>query len=312
MQHSIRSWRHLVICLLCFSQLTGCSSLALTTWNWQHAGQFATEKKPAVEVIALWEPAEGKGLDGMPTRGFAGQLLFFQHNNSSPVYVKGDVLIYLYDDQGQLDDQSKPIHQFKFDSGAWQVHSVESTLGPAYQVFIPYVRKGKEQTECALRVKLSQKQAPEVYSRMVSVKLAGKKPRTEDVQPQVQAAPPVQQEEDVVKVETLARREPGKRLELAADLKKTGPVKVQKPVIQQVSAETVAPPEAAAVENAPGEDDRDLRIRRLEEQLSQLLHERQQPVTVQSQPRPAQTRQESGQAPQTRAEYRQYHLSGSR
>ncbi|MEQ9071130.1 MAG: hypothetical protein RLO18_30630, partial [Gimesia chilikensis] len=66
------------------------------------------------------------------------------------------------------------IHQFKFDSGAWQVHAVDSTLGPAYQLFIPYVRKGKDQAECALRVKLTQTEAPEVYSRMVSVKLEGK------------------------------------------------------------------------------------------------------------------------------------------
>ena len=307
MQHSIRIWRQLVICLLCFGPLTGCSSLALSTWNWQHSRQFATEKKPAVEVVALWEPAEGKGLDGLPTRGFAGQLLFFQHNNTSPVYVKGEVMIYLYDDQGQLSDQSKPIHQFKFDSGAWQVHAVESTLGPAYQVFIPYVRKGKEQTECALRVKLTQNQAPEVYSRMVSVKLAGNKRPVESAQTDIQSQASTPKAEEVVTVETLARRKAGKQLELAADLKKAAVVPVEQPVIQQVAAETVVTAEQATVA-----DDRDLRIRRLEDQLSQLLNERKQPVPVRKQPAPAQILQESVQAPEARAAYRQYHLSGSR
>ncbi|QDU52787.1 hypothetical protein [Gimesia panareensis] len=309
MQTPIRSLRNIVICLLCFSPLTGCSSLALSTWTWQHSGQFASARKPAVEVIALWEPAEGKGLDGLPTRGFAGQLLFFQHNNTSPVYVKGEVMVYLYDDQGQLDEQSKPIHQFNFDAGAWQVHAVESTLGPAYQVFIPYVRKGSDQAECALRVRLTQKEAPEVYSRMVSVKLKGKKPHAEAVQPLVQTPPPSEKIEEVVTVETLARRERGKRLELAADLKKktapepvSSPEPVRESVIQQVSAESPAPLEAASVG-----DDRDLRIRRLEEQLGQLLNERQHPLAESAPISP-----EPLQVPQARSEYRQYRLSGNR
>lgn len=296
MQHSIRSTRYFVICLLCFCPLTGCSSLALSTWSWRNVNQFATAKKPAVEVVALWEPAEGKGLDGLPTRGFAGQLLFFQHQNSSPVYVKGEVMIYLYDDQGQLDEQSKPIHQFKFDSGAWQVHAVESTLGPAYQIFIPYVRKGKDQSECALRVKLTQKDSPDIYSRMISVKLDGKKP-ADKPEPLVQLPPPSPKAEEVVKVETLARRERGKRLELAAELKEAAAKPEKSSVIQQVSAETT---EAT-------EDERDARIRRLEQQLHQLLQEQPQAKAV-AEP---QMQQNQAEIPQTSpAPYRQFRLSG--
>ncbi len=304
MQHSIRSMRYSVICLLCFIPLSGCSSLALSTWNWQNSRQYASAKKPAVEVIALWEPAEGKGVDGLPTRGFAGQILFFQHNNTTPVYVKGEVMIYLYDDQGEGAEQSKPIHQFKFDSGAWQVHAVDSTLGPAYQLFIPYVRKGKDQAECALRVKLTQTEAPEVYSRMVSVKLEGNKPPADSAQPLAQLSPAPQPKEDAVtSVETLARRERGKRLELAADLKrKTVSVPVQEPVIQQVSAESLAPRE-----QSPSADDRDLRIRRLEEQLGQLLNEKKQ-----TRIEPAPVQQGTSLDSQSDTEYRQYRLSGNR
>ncbi|MCA9015224.1 MAG: hypothetical protein KDA77_07810 [Planctomycetaceae bacterium] len=269
MNHLIMPVRFLLMLILFSSSLSGCTSLALSSWNWKTAKNFASPHKPAVEIVALWEPAEGKGVDGLPTRGFAGQLLFFQHNNSSPVYVKGEVLVYLYDDQGELKEQSKPLHQYKFDSGAWQVHAVESTLGPAYQVFIPYVRKGRDQAECALRVQLSQPGSADIYSRMISVKLEGKTPQPAE-QPLVQEKPVLKEN---VLVETLARREKGKRLELSAELmeSKAKQVAEQQNQIQQVNAEI----------SEPESDEREERIRRLEQQLSLLLNEQKQPPVEQ-------------------------------
>ncbi|WP_339731130.1 hypothetical protein [uncultured Gimesia sp.] len=253
--------RYLVLLLLIAPLFTGCTSLALSTWDWNGGKKFATSKKPAVETVALWEATEGKGVDGMPTRGFAGQILFFQHKNSSPVYVKGEVTIHLYDDQGKVSEQNKPIHQYKFDAGAWQVHAVESTLGPAYQVFIPYVRKGRDQAECALRVQLTQQGSGEIYSRMISVKLDGKTPQPTE-QSLAQEQPALKEN---VLVETLARREQGKRLELSAELLESRVKQVAEPdnTIQQVKAEI----------SEPESDARDERIRRLEQQLNSLLND---------------------------------------
>lgn len=254
----------LALLLLVAPTLTGCSTLALKAWDWKASKRFATTKKPVVEIVALWEAAEGKGVDGMPTRGFAGQLLFFQHNNSSPVYAKGEVMVYLYDDQGTAGEQNKPIHQYKFDSGAWQVHAVESTLGPAYQVFIPYVRTGREKAECALRVKLTQEGSPDIYSRMISVKLDGKTPEV-PAEPLAQEKP-VTPNENVL-VETLARRERGKPLELSSEIleSRVKQMEQQQSAIQQVSAEVAV----------PEKDDRDERIRHLEEKLDQLMQKQQ-------------------------------------
>ncbi|WP_417381043.1 hypothetical protein [Gimesia sp.] len=265
MTHLIVPVRLFVLLMLCAStSLTGCTSLALSQWGLNKDHKFATAKKPAFEIVALWEPAEGKGVDGMPTRGFAGQLLFFQHNNTSPVYVKGEVYVNLYDDQGDADAQKNPIHQYKFDSGAWQVHAVESTLGPAYQVFIPYVRKGRDQAECALRVQLTQKDAPEIFSRMISVKLDGKTPQV--TQETVVQTPAAQQTEKIkVEVDTLARRESGKSLELSSEhkLRQLKRALEESNQIQQVSAESAS----------PIEDKRDERIHRLEQQLGELLNQ---------------------------------------
>ena len=253
--------RYLVMLLMISTSTTGCTSLAVSNWEWMSAKKFATPKKPVIEILALWEPAEGKGVDGMPTRGFSGQIMFFQHNNSSPIYAKGEVMIHLYDDQGDLEQQSKPLHQYKFDAGAWQVHAIDSTLGPAYQVFIPYVRKGRNKVECGLRVQLSQKNAPEIYSRMISVKLEGKNP---DVTQQtvIQEQPAAKAK---VAVDTLARRESGKQLELSPEHEQSRQERATKKQqeIQQVMAEVIE----------PIVDERDERIRQLEDQMTHLLND---------------------------------------
>lgn len=291
MKHLIVPVRLLALLLLLSTSSSGCTSLALSTWDWKGAKNFASPKKPAVEIVALWEAAEGKGVDGMPTRGFAGQLMFFQHNNSSPVYVKGEVMIHLYDDQGATSEQNKPIHQYKFDSGAWQVHAVDSTLGPAYQVFIPYVRKGRDQAECALRVQLTQEGSADIYSRMISVKLDGKTPKAAE-QPLAQQKPAPKEN---VLVETLARREQGKRLELSSELldSRVKRVAEQQNEIQQVKAEI----------SVPSSDERDERIRRLEQQLNSLLNDKSQEPAE----RINSLLQEN--APQQSVKYRQFRLN---
>ncbi len=252
--------RTLVMMLLFSTVTTGCTSLALTDWNWIPNKKFASPKKPVIEIVALWEPAEGKGVDGMPTRGFSGQIMFFQHNNTSPVYAKGDVMIHLYDDQGEVEEQTKPLHQYKFDAGAWQAHAIDATLGPSYHVFIPYVRKGRMKAECALRVQLSQSNAPEIYSKMISVKLDGDTPEEPTQKTLAVKEPEVEQ---VVTVDTLARRESGKQLQISPDhqpSRKERSLEKQEE-IQQLMSEVIE----------PVVDERDERIRQLEDQMARLL-----------------------------------------
>lgn len=294
MNNLIMPFRYLMIVLLSVL-LTGCASIDLTSWDWKMKNKFASSKKPVYEIVALWEPSEGKGVDGMPTRGFAGQLLFFQHNNPSPVYVKGDVMIHLFDDQGDIKDQTKPIHQYKFEEGAWQVHAVESTLGPGYQVFIPYVRKGRDQAECALRVQLTQPGTSDIYSRMVSVKLEGTTPEAKR-QSLTQGQLGMKAKGEV-EVDTLARRESGKQLELSVEHKQAQleHAEEKQNIIQQIKAETFE----------PVVDERDERIRQLEDQMTHLLND-QRP-----QPTERLRYSDTDSIPTKLAPYRQFRLSGS-
>jgi hypothetical protein len=161
---------HRVACWTAALLACGCGSLDLNL-----AGRQRTDELAVKEIVCLWEAAEGVGLDGLPTRGFAGQLLFFKPGSDVPVRVEGDVRIYVFYDQGTVDEQSRPLHQFDFPSAAWQTFARDTNLGPAYQIFVPYTRKGRNYAECAVRVRLTANDQLPVYSKLASIALPGRK-----------------------------------------------------------------------------------------------------------------------------------------
>ena len=162
-----------ILLIAACTSLAGCASTGLLDWNKQSL-PAATEKHPAVEVLCIWQPAEGRGLNGLPTRGFAGQILFFTRRDDSAVRVDGDVRISLFDDRGDKTEQGKPIHQFEFAADAWNTHLYAGQLGPTYQIFIPYTRKDIYETKCALHLRLIPTQGGmPVFSELVSATLPG-------------------------------------------------------------------------------------------------------------------------------------------
>jgi len=162
------------------STLTGCTQLGLIPLLHRDRPLKATAENPVVEIMCLWEPGEGSGLDNLPSRGFAGQVLLFARGNSSPVIGDGDVTVYVFDDQGTDTEQAKPIHQFEFKQGTWSQYLSETNIGSAYQIFLPYTKRGAHHAECAIRVKYTPAAGgPSVYSRMATIVLPGRKPSQE-------------------------------------------------------------------------------------------------------------------------------------
>lgn len=155
--------------------VTGCSSTKSLVDLRKDEFQWASASNPAVQIVTIWEPAEGNDLDGMPTRGFAGQLIFIGRD-STPLAIDGDMKIYVFDNIGTRDQQSKPIHRFDFSSDAWNLHLVNGSLGPSYNLFIPYTRKGEHrQVQCSLRTMFKTDGGQSIISEMVSVTLPGPK-----------------------------------------------------------------------------------------------------------------------------------------
>jgi hypothetical protein len=131
-----------------------------------------TEK--VARILCLWEPAQGQGLDEKPGRGFAGQILFFEHGQSSPSPVKGIVKVHEYDNYDPDRMDQIPVHTFTFDSGAWNAHMAEGTLGHSYNVFIPYVMKHNNQAHCALQVEFIPENGRPVLSPFTKISLQGR------------------------------------------------------------------------------------------------------------------------------------------
>jgi hypothetical protein len=129
--------------------------------------------------MCLWQEGEGQGIDGRPTRGFAGQIFFFTGGTHSSVAVNGDVRIFLFDDDKNAKSSAKPLHQFDFVDESWKTHMYSSQFGPVYRIFVPYTRKGMSEVNAALRVRLQQETRTPLFSDLTAVKLAGQNSENE-------------------------------------------------------------------------------------------------------------------------------------
>lgn len=139
---------------------------------------------PALEAVCLWQPGEGCDPEGVPCKGFMGTILFLS-KTSTPLVIEGEVRVYLFDDQGTPEENTKPLRMFNFDNGSWAIHLTSTSFGPTYTVFIPYVRRGVSNAACTLRVRLKPKAGPVVFSEFANMQLNGPKKASagEDAKP---------------------------------------------------------------------------------------------------------------------------------
>jgi len=154
----------------------------------------ADAKNPAVEILAFWQSSEGPGPKGVPVRGFGGQIYFFTQSKETPVAVDGSVRIYLFDDHGSVQDQSRPIAVFDFDAAHWKSGVHNSPLGAGYSIFVPYPRNDFHQATCSLRIRFKPTVGPAIYSAPATVVLSGPPVKSEKGdQPNIQPIEPKQQ-----------------------------------------------------------------------------------------------------------------------
>lgn len=161
----------------------GCASLTLLNFK-NDKIPTADAEHPAIEILAIWQAAEGPGVGGIPTRGFAGQIFFFNQDRATPVAVDGKARVYVFDDHGTAEEQARPLHQFDFDRASWTAHLQNSKIGPTYGVFIPYSRSDYHQAVCSLRLRFTPPKGRPLYSASSTIVLPGPplKPQAETAQ----------------------------------------------------------------------------------------------------------------------------------
>ncbi|MBX3449571.1 MAG: hypothetical protein KF777_08440 [Planctomycetaceae bacterium] len=172
----IRFQMPLIVGLLAMG-LAGCAGLDLSRMSLAKKPEYRTvdARHPVVEVMCLWEPGEGRDTQGLPTRGFAGQVLFFGMGVAEPMKVNGDVKVYVFDDHGTEEERKKPIHIFEFPADVWNTYFRVGNVGASYQIFIPYTRPGSNLANCSLRLRYSDTVSGALYSKSATLTLPGTK-----------------------------------------------------------------------------------------------------------------------------------------
>jgi hypothetical protein len=161
----------------------GCASVQLLNFKGDKV-PTADAQHPPIEILAIWQAAEGPGLGGVPTRGFAGQIFFFTQDRAQPAAVDGVARIYVFDDHGTAEQQARPLRQFDFDRQSWTAHLQNGKLGPSYGVFIPYPRNDFHQAVCSLRIRFTPSKGQPLFSPSSTITLPGPpgKPQVETTQ----------------------------------------------------------------------------------------------------------------------------------
>src|SRR5579863_4518261 len=143
----------------------------------------AGPRNPVIRILGMWEPAEGM-LKGKSTRGFSSNIMFFSQNSDLAAEVEGDVVIYVFDDQGTAEDQAIPFAEYRIEAAVLSNHMGRGPLGATYAIFVPYTRPGIHEAKCALRLRFTPKGGQPVYSGMMNVVLPGEKKHKDTAAPE--------------------------------------------------------------------------------------------------------------------------------
>ena len=131
-----------VCCLLtCLLLCTGCATLPKPDFSaLKPAG-------PVTKVVATWGPGVSDGNNGeQPMRGFAGRVFFYDQDMTRPIKVDGTVVVYIFDEEGRAEDDSKPDEGIVFDDKTLNSRGVyvKSKIGHAYNLWVPFDAAGPD------------------------------------------------------------------------------------------------------------------------------------------------------------------------
>lgn len=133
--------------------ISGCATSSLLLWD-RDAVVQATPANPVVNVVAIWDPGEGRGTDGKTTRGFVGKIMFFTAKDKTPVKVDGALQVFVYDDQGTQEEMVKPVAEYSYSpQDLAGIYQKADKLGATYVGFVPYPKRGTNKVNCSIRLR---------------------------------------------------------------------------------------------------------------------------------------------------------------
>lgn len=164
--------------LLAVLVCSGCAGM--NSWSKPDLSKW-TPPGPPAKALAVWEPAVRHDGGEKPMRGFGGRVYFYDQEAKRPIKVKGNVVVYAFDEDGRSSDDNVPTRSYFFDQQDIKKLHSKSKLGPSYNFWIPWDTEGPD--GAAKKISLIVRFVPDVGSSVVSSQavayLPGKRNQTE-------------------------------------------------------------------------------------------------------------------------------------
>ncbi|TWT67015.1 hypothetical protein Pla123a_44440 [Posidoniimonas polymericola] len=139
---------------------TGCA-------NWRQSGAMKLARKVDIpngipwrddepragaprSMVATWTDAVRQQPGEQSERGFGGRIFFYEHDESSPIKVDGQLVVYAFDETGRLPTDNRPTKRYVFPAEQFSKHESSSELGVSYSFWLPWDHSGGAQTEVSL------------------------------------------------------------------------------------------------------------------------------------------------------------------
>ena len=159
--------------LLLLTACGGCNSVGKMPNPFSGAGREPRQS------VAVWSPA-ARVVNGVPERGFAARVTFFDGKSKKGIKVDGDIVVFAFDEyphrsaSNNAPDKSYPI----LAEDLKKVHSHSKELGHSYSLWVPWDNAGPEgeRKTVSLIVKLVPKNGVPLLSGQAKCVLPGREP----------------------------------------------------------------------------------------------------------------------------------------
>ncbi len=169
----------LAILVIATLALSGCQSAALNLKDRFDLDKpipwLSDEEGPEIpeRIVCFWTDAVNYKQGEQPTRGFGGRVLFYGKDNSKTLRVKGQLVVYAFDEAGRTLTDNKPTRKFVFPPEQFERHLSDSDFGPSYSVWLPWDQVGGPRKDISLIARFEPIGGAVVLSRQVQHRLPG-------------------------------------------------------------------------------------------------------------------------------------------
>ena len=111
-----------------------------------------------------------------PQRGFGGRITFYEKDETKPILVEGQLVVYAFDEAGREKSDNKPTRRYVFPAEQLPLRMSKSELGASYSFWLPWDDVGGPQTSVGLICRFEPKGGAVITSDQTHVQLPGTMP----------------------------------------------------------------------------------------------------------------------------------------